>query len=640
MDRYGFKRIGTAVVPLEIANTQYNEKIIIRTIKKAMDKAVKVLVFPELSITGYTAMDLFLQSFLLKQAENSLGRIVDETKNIDMVVAVGMPVNVDNQLFNTAVIFSKGKILGVVPKTFIPTYGEFQEGRWFTSSINRTSNTIILCKQEVPFNENLLFKDTMSDLCIGVEICEDLWVSVSPSSFHTQYGANVILNLSASNDVVGKSERRRELVKTQSEKCLSAYAYSSASSDESTTDLVFSGHSIIANSGCVISDEKYNDEILINYADIDIQRLISDRQKMNSYMGRLEKKEYQTVKFSLNLMNNNYGDSFIVNKHPFVPEDTKNRDKRCNEILNIQAKGLAQRLKKAGINKAVIGISGGLDSTLALLVVVEVFKQLNLPLNNILGITMPGFGTTKKTYNNAIKLMNGLGISQKEISIEKACLQHFSDIEYDAKNCDVTYENVQARERTQILMDIANKENALVIGTGDLSELALGWCTYNGDHISNYSVNSSIPKTLVKYLVSFYATNKSNEKVKDTLLSVLNTPISPELLPKTSKGEIKQKTEDILGPYELHDFFLYNMIRNSYDPMKIFKLACIAYKEEYSEREIKDTLKIFLKRFFLQQFKRSCLPDGTKVGSVSLSPRCDWRMPSDASYKMWLKELE
>ncbi|MHB8125458.1 MAG: NAD(+) synthase [Desulfitobacteriaceae bacterium] len=637
----GFVRVGVGVPHLKVADPRYNIDCIIKMINKFATEhiSVQVALFPELCITGYTCGDLFNQRQLIVGAEQELGMFVRNV-NLDMLIVLGMPVLTDNQLFNCAVAIHRGKILGVVPKTFIPNYSEFYEKRWFASSTSRISNQIVLCGQVVPFNENLIFRDLQSELRIGIEICEDLWMPIPPSSYHAIYGANLILNLSASNDLVGKSDYRRGLVSQQSARTVSGYVYASAGSDESTTDVVFGGHSIIAENGVILAEQTMSQDPIIMVSDIDIQKLINDRCKQNSFMGKVEQLSYTTVDFSLVKYDGSMSLRRNVDAYPFVPGSIKDIDIRCNEIFSIQATGLSQRLIKTGIKKVVIGISGGLDSTLALLVSCETFKKVNLSAKNIIGVTMPGFGTTNRTYENALKLMKELGITIREISIKDSCLQHFKDIGHDVDIHDITFENVQARERTQILMDIANKEGGFVVGTGDLSELALGWSTYNGDHMSMYAVNSSIPKTLVRHLVRWYSTKVTSKEIKSSLLDILATPVSPELLPPDFNDEIIQKTEDLIGPYELHDFFLYNMIRQGFGPRKIFYLGAIAFDGEFSHEEIIKWLKVFYKRFFTQQFKRSCMPDGPKVGSVALSPRGDWKMPSDASYNLWLSELE
>ncbi len=639
MKNFEYVRIAVAIPEIKVADPLFNTEKIISMAKTAFEsKKAKVVLFPELCITGYTCGDLFNQKTLIKGAEDALKMLLAETKDMNILIAVGMPVKADNQLFNCAVLLKGGKILGVVPKTFVPNYNEFYEKRWFASSVSRISDKVTLCGQEADFNENLLFRDSLSTLCIGIDVCEDLWVNIPPSSYHTLFGANLILNLSASNETIGKPEYRRELVKVQSAKCITAYAYSSAGQTESTTDVVFSGHGLITENGAIINEDRFSTEPSIIYGDIDLEKLGNDRIKFNTYMGRHEKLNYKYVDFELGFSENDDLEREI-DSMPFVPYDLEERNKRCKEILNIQSTGLYQRLSKIGTKKAVVGISGGLDSTLALLATVEAFKKLKLPMSNIVAVTMPGFGTTSRTYNNALVLMRELGVTMKEISIKEACIQHFKDIDHDIDVHDVTYENSQARERTQILMDIANKENGIVVGTGDLSELALGWATYNGDQMSMYGLNSSIPKTLVRYLVKWYAEEETAGEIQKALLDVCDTPVSPELLPPDKDGNIAQFTEKSVGSYELNDFFLYNMLRNGYEPTKIYFLAKKAFRGEFSDEVILETLKKFYRRFFTQQFKRSCMPDGVKVGSVSLSPRGDWRMPSDASYALWLDEL-
>lgn len=647
----GYVRIGAAVPKIQIGNTWANISEIINLVKQAADSHVKVLVFPELCVTGYTCADLFHQKLLLDQAQAALQKIIDITgeNNYDMLIIIGIPVEADNQLFNCAAVIHRGKILGLVPKTFIPNYGEFYEKRWFSSAVNRINDTVIFCSQEVPFSEKLLFKDRNSQLCVGVEICEDLWMPIPPSANHVLHGANLIANLSASNELIGKTEFRRSLVSQQSSRCIAAYVYASAGPSESTTDTVFGGHVLIAENGTILEESRFREQTLV-YADVDIEKLINERKKVNSFMNpsmNFMAENYRIIPFELN--NKPFVDNMKllidslkrdVSPYPFVPEKKEERDARCREIFTIQLTGLAQRLLKTGINKAVIGISGGLDSTLALLVCREAFAKLGYPFGQIIAITMPGFGTSNRTKRNAHDLMKELGVQCREIPITAACLKHFEDIGHDPEIHDITYENVQARERTQILMDIANKEGGLVIGTGDLSELALGWCTYNGDHMSHYAVNAGVPKTLVRYLVSWYMDTTENPKVAEILKDILDTPISPELLPPNGTSEIEQKTEDVIGPYDLHDFFLYYMIRWGFSPSKIFFLACKAFKNRFTEQDILKWMKVFYRRFFSQQFKRSCMPDGPKVGTICLSPRGDWRMPSDASAEIWLKELE
>lgn len=639
LHQYGYIRVGASVPTLLVGNPQYNAQEILKAVRLADGKQVQVLVFPELSLTGYTCADLFNQKLLRNQSEESLKQLLSDTACFDILIAVGMPVEADNQLFNCAVVIHKGKILGIVPKTYLPNYGEFYEARWYRSSTSRISSSVCLCGQIVPFHENLLFRDLHSDLCLGVEICEDLWMAIPPSSYHSLYGANLILNLSASNEIVGKKDYRRQLVAQQSARCIAGYLYSSAGQTESTTDLVFGGHSMIAENGVIVSESIFEDESSLIIKDIDIEKLMNDRIKQNSFMENVDKKEYIKVEFSFGI---NEVDELLhfVDAYPFVPRGAEKRNERCRDIFTIQSTGLLQRLNKSNIKKAVIGISGGLDSTLALLVTVEAYQKLNRPMRDIIGVTMPGFGTTDRTYQNALSLMNELDITIMEVPIRDAVIVHFKDIGQDISQHDITYENSQARERTQILMDIANKEHGMVIGTGDLSELALGWCTYNGDHMSMYAVNASIPKTLVKYLVSWYSELTENEKVAKALKDIVDTPVSPELLPPDESGKIQQVTEDIVGPYELHDFFLYHMMRCGYSPNKIKILANHAFKDKYQEDIIFYWMKLFYQRFFRQQFKRSCLPDGPKVGSICLSPRGDWRMPSDACVDLWLKDLE
>lgn len=637
MDKnFEYMRVAAAAPSLKVADPNYNVKEIASISVKAAEENIRVLVFPELSISAYTCQDLFKQKTLIKECEEALKYLMEETKYLNILIAVGMPVRADNQLFNCAVIFKEGKILGVIPKTYIPNYSEFYESRWFAPSYHRISETILLCEQEVIFNENLLFRDELSSLCIGVDVCEDLWVSIPPSSYHTRYGANLILNLSASNELVGKDDYRRDVVKIQSSKCFTSYVYSSSSEEESTTDLVFSGHCIIAESGRILEEDNLCNGFI--YSDIDLEKINGDRASCNSYMSNIEKRNYKYVNFNLGCNENDELERF-VDPRPFVPS-AEDKDRRLNDILNIQATGLYQRMRKINSKKAIIGISGGLDSTLALLVTVEAMKKLSLPLKNIIAVTMPGFGTTDRTYNNAQVLMKEIGVTIREISIKDACLQHFRDIGHDINNHDLTYENAQARERTQILMDIANQESGIVVGTGDLSELALGWCTYNGDHMSMYGVNAGVPKTLVKYIVRWYAEFNTTGKIQRALIDITDTPVSPELLPPDKEGNIRQFTESAVGSYDLNDFFLYNMLHNGYGPEKTYYLAKIAFEGEYPDDIIFETLKKFYKRFFTQQFKRSCMPDGVKVGSVGLSPRGDLKMPSDASYELWMKKCE
>ena len=634
----GFVRVGAVVPKLKVADTEINCNEIIKQIEVASNNKVQIVVFPELCITGYTCQDLFEQDILLEKSEKSLNKILEYTKNLDIVCIIGMPIKSENQLFNTAVVIQKGRILGIVPKTFIPNYSEFYEKRWFASSKNANKKEIEILGQKVPFGIDLLFKDkTNNEICFGIEICEDIWAVEPPSNKLALLGANVIFNLSASNEVIGKKEYRRELVKMQSAKTISGYVYCSSGVNESTSDLVFSGESMIFENGsCLANNERFDFESNMIFTEIDTKRLSNDRRKNTSFMGNPVDLEYREIK--INIPDDIENLTRKYSKTPFVPEDKKKISEICEEILNIQSYGLAKRLLHTNINKTVIGISGGLDSTLAFLVIIKAYEILNIPKENIIAITMPGFGTTTRTHNNSMKLINEYGATFREINITKSSLQHFEDIGHDKNIKDVTYENAQARERTKILMDIANKENGLVVGTGDLSELALGWCTYNGDHMSMYAVNASIPKTLVKYIIKWVADN-SKEECKNIINDILDTPISPELLPPDEKGNIEQKTEEKVGPYILHDFFLYHFLRYGAEPKKIYTLACKTFKQDFKEEEIKHWLQAFIKRFFTQQFKRNCMPDGPKVGTVSLSPRGDLRMPSDASYNNWLNNF-
>lgn len=637
---YGFVRVAAAVPRLKVADCRYNASNIVSMIKNADEAGVQIVVFPELSISGYTCGDLFHQHALLHEALKQLERILTETSGLEVVSIIGLPFQVDNQLFNCAAVLFKGKILGIVPKSYIPGYKEFYEERWFASGVRALSKTIEILGHEIPFGVDLIFEsDGLYKVCFGIEICEDLWVPIPPSSYQSVAGATLLFNLSASNDLIGKSEYRKDLVAQQSGKCVAGYVYTSCGIDESTTDVVFGGHAIIAeNGGILTQSERFQRAEQLVISDIDIQRLSNDRFKNTSFMEAMPEICFRKIIFK---MADTKFESIHrhIDPHPFVPSDTSARDSRCGEIYAIQTAGLAKRLEHTHMQHAVIGISGGLDSTLALLVTVRTFDLLEIPRENIIAVTMPGFGTTDMTYSNALQLMKSLNVSMKEIDIKAACIQHFKDIDHDPSVYDVTYENVQARERTQILMDMANKLNALVIGTGDLSELALGWCTYNGDHMSMYAVNCSIPKTLVKYLVKWVADNAAEKSASKVLQSVLETPITPELLPPDTSGRIRQKTEDIIGPYELHDFFLYHTIRYGAPPEKVLFLAQQAFNGSYATDTIKSWLKVFYKRFFSQQFKRSCLPDGPKVGTISLSPRGDWRMPSDAEAALWLEKL-
>ena len=637
---YGFVKVAAAVPHVQVADCFYNIDKIEDLMREASEKGVQIIAFPELSVTAYTCLDLFAQQTLVNGAEAALIQLINNTADLDILTIVGVPLRTENRLINAAVVFQKGVIRGVVPKTYLPNYKEFQEQRWFTSATELRESTISIGKEEYPLGSRLLFRS--GRLSVGIEICEDLWVPVPPSSLLAMEGANIIFNLSASNELIGKHAYLRSLICQQSARCMAGYVYASSGFGESSTDLVFAGNGIIAENGNLLAESpRFTMEEQLVISEIDIETLQNDRQVNTSFMygaSGLLKEKAQAVDFQLRTPNG-FSLTRPVDPHPFTPSGDALKE-RCEEIFHIQVAGLAKRLVHTHAQTAVVGISGGLDSTLALLVTVMTFDALKMPREQIIGLTMPGFGTTDRTYTNACDLIRSLGVTLKEISIKEACLQHFHDIGHDPSVHDVTYENSQARERTQLLMDIANRKNGLVIGTGDLSELALGWATYNGDHMSMYGVNGSIPKTLVKYLVEWVANNKVDNASRPTLLDIVDTPISPELIPADENGNIKQKTEDLVGPYELHDFFLYHFLRFGSHPSKIFFLAQNAFAGIYDKATIKKWLYTFFRRFFQQQFKRSCLPDGPKVGSVSLSPRGDWRMPSDAMSQLWLEEIE
>lgn len=643
MMKYGFVKVAAATPQVEVADCTYNITRIEALMRQAAAEGVECMTFPELALTGYTCLDLFGQPLLLREAEKALLRLVDQTKDLDVFTFVGAPLVSGNQLVNAAVAFQKGRILGVVPKTHIPNYKEFQEARWFTSALDLAATEIRIGGSLYPMDRGLLFQAGF--LIVGAEICEDLWMPVPPSSELAQRGANLIFNLSASNELIGKHTYRRQLVAQQSARCMAGYVYASSGFGESTTDLVFAGSSLIAENGVILAEsERFSLNEQLTVSEIDIENLQHDRLTTTSFMKAYPRPADALPRpIPFDLAAGDTGNTVRltrpVNPHPFTPRGDALAE-RCEEIFHIQVSGLAKRLRHTHTRQAVVGISGGLDSTLALLVTVMTFDALGLPRNGIVGITMPGFGTTDRTYTNAVDLIRSLGVSFREIPIKTACLQHFEAIGHDPSKHDVTYENSQARERTQILMDVANQVNGLVIGTGDLSELALGWATYNGDHMSMYGVNASVPKTLVKYLVDWVARHKVDEASRRTLLDIVNTPISPELIPADENGQIKQKTEDLVGPYELHDFFLYHFLRFGASPAKIYFLAREAFRDTYAPEILKKWLHTFFRRFFQQQFKRSCLPDGPKVGTISLSPRGDWRMPSDASAALWLKEIE
>lgn len=640
---YDIIRVAAVVPRVNVADCSFNAKEIVEQMLYAGNKGAQVVVFPEMSLTAYTCGDLFFQQELLASAETALGEIRKASESVNAIVFVGMPVRGVNAVYNCAVALSRGHILGVVPKTYLPNYKEFYEKRWFASSTSLVQDQVELCGEIVPMGCDLLFRS--GDLVIGAEICEDSWTAIPPSSYAALAGANVIVNLSASNEVIGKHGYLCSLVKQQSARCMAAYVYASAGFGESSTDLVFAGNAIVAENGAFLTQsDRFADGPVMTIADVDIERIANDRRITTSFADSMElnRKPYRLVNFTLDSVG--ACDKLLrpLHRYPFVPANGKLLSDRCEEIINIQVSGLARRLSAIGCKSVVMGISGGLDSTLALLVAAMAFDRLKLARTGIVGITMPGFGTTGRTHANAVTLMQALGITIKEISIKGAVERHFSDIGHDPAVQDVVYENSQARERTQILMDYSNKVGGIVVGTGDLSESALGWATYNGDHMSMYGVNAGVPKTLVKYLVKWFADVyfAGNESISPALHDIVDTPISPELIPAKENGEIKQKTEDLVGPYELHDFFLYNMLRHGFSPRKIYWLASRAFEGDYDDATIKKWLKTFMRRFFNQQFKRSCMPDGPKVGSVSLSPRGDWRMPSDAASALWIKECD
>lgn len=633
--KYGFVKVAAATPKIRVADCEFNANQIIAQINEAEKNGASLVVFPELCVTGYTCSDLFLQSALLNAAKDAVKKIVFETAELDIISIVGTPIALRQSLFNCAVVIYKGKILGIVPKINIPNYSEFYEARHFTSGKDFDEGLFEFNGfDNVYFGSNLIFAcRQMPDFSFAVEICEDLWTPESPSVELALSGANIICNLSCSDDVIGKAQYRRNLVKMQSGKLICGYIYSDSGFGESTTDMVFSGQNIISENASILAESKRFTTGII-YADVDVAKLSSERRRTNTFP---HKKDNFVIEFDMNLKRTRLSRTFP--QMPFVPADKTDLANRCEEIITMQATGLATRLAHTGIKNVVLGLSGGLDSTLALIVCVHAFDMLFLDRKNIHTVTMPCFGTTKRTKSNAQLLAEAYGVSFEDIDITLAVRQHFSDINHNESITDITYENSQARERTQILMDLSNKYSGLVIGTGDLSELALGWATYNGDHMSMYAVNVSIPKTLVRYLTAYEA-EKSEGILKNVLLDVLDTPVSPELLPPDNNGEIAQKTEDVVGPYELHDFFLYYLVRFGFSPSKIYYLAKQSFEGKYDNPAIKKWLNVFIKRFFSQQFKRSCLPDGPKVGSVTLSPRGDWRMPSDASVNLWLKDLE
>lgn len=634
--KQGFIKVAALTPKIKVADVDYNKKLICDAVKEADAAGAKIIVLPELCITGYACSDLFLQELLLCSAEEALLAVAEETKESDALIFVGLPYEHQGKLYNVAAALNRGKVLGLVPKTYLPNYNEFYEARHFTKGMERAVETELSSGEKVPFGCNLIFTcEGMSGLRVAAELCEDLWTPQPPSIRHALHGANVIVNLSASDETTGKDIYREALISGQSARLLCGYIYASAGDGESTQDVVYSGHNVIAENGRILKAAKrFCNETI--YSELDVQRLNAERRRMTTFEPAGDD-GYRMIPFSLEEEETVL--TRFIDPAPFVPGRKEDRDKRCNEIFMIQSMGLKKRLEHTNCQSAVVGISGGLDSTLALLVTVKAFDLLGMEHKKIRAVTMPGFGTTDRTYDNAVKLIQCLGCEFMEVDIKDAVNIHFRDIGQDASVHDVTYENGQARERTQILMDIANKTNGMVIGTGDMSELALGWATYNGDHMSMYAVNSSVPKTLVRHLVQYYADTCGQAELTEVLLDVLDTPVSPELLPPED-GKISQKTEDIVGPYELHDFYLYYLMRFGYSPAKIYRLARIAFAGVYDDATILKWLKTFCRRFFSQQFKRSCLPDGPKVGTVAVSPRGDLRMPSDACASLWMKELE
>lgn len=635
---YGFVKVAAAVPSVKVADCKYNIQKMENMVAIAEGKGVRVIAFPELSITGYTCGDLFQQQLLLDSAEMGLMQLLNNTRQLDIITIVGMPLFLGAEVINAAVVMQHGSLLGIVPKTYLPNYKEFYEKRWFTSATDIDVKSIYFCGQTVPVSSHLLFD--MSDATFGIEICEDVWAPIPPSSYLALKGADIIFNLSADNDIIGKHQYLCSLLAQQSARCIAGYVFSSCGFGESTTDVVFGGNGLIYENGSLLArSERFSFKEQLVISEIDVERLRSERRTNHTFIDNKANTPYDIQHVSTEPISNKLFElTRQFDPRPFVPQGDKLRE-HCEEIFSIQTAGLAKRIVHTHSKTVVLGISGGLDSTLALLVCVKTFDKLHLDRHNIISVTMPGFGTTDRTYTNAVSLIKSLGTTLREISIAPSVRQHFSDIGHDEAVHDVTYENSQARERTQILMDIANQENGMVVGTGDLSELALGWATYNGDHISMYGVNCSIPKTLVKHLVEWVA-GYTDAKSKETLIDIINTPISPELIPANENGTIKQKTEDIVGPYELHDFYLYYFIRFGFRPSKIYYLAQLTFKDVYTDDVIRKWLHTFMHRFFTQQFKRSCLPDGPKVGSVSLSPRGDWRMPSDAVGTAWEEDSD
>ena len=641
---YGFYTVASAIPSVRVADCDYNLSAIESIVDEAVAKGVGILAFPELCITGYTCQDLFLQDFLIDKAEDSVRKLMDYTVSKDIILVVGVPVRTNGMLLNCAAVLQKGTIVGMVVKKFLPNYNEFYEKRWFSSSNDITDDiNLEYAGENVRLSARQPLFQTHDGVVFGVELCEDLWSPLPPSTEMTLAGADIIVNLSASDELIGKHEYLLSLVSQQSARLICGYVYSGCGFGESTQDVVYGGNALIFENGAMLAaSERFVTSPQLVVSQIDVERIRGERRRNTSFAHAMHGMSLPMVKCKPSEPKQIHTSSFIrkIDRHPFIPH-TNDMTKSCNEIFNIQVAGLAKRLVHTNCHTVVVGVSGGLDSTLALLVCTRTFDKIGYDRKGIVGVTMPGFGTTDRTYNNAISLMRELGVTIKEINISDSVIQHFKDIGHDASIHDVTYENCQARERTQILMDLSNKLGGMVVGTGDLSELALGWATYNGDHMSMYGVNVSIPKTLIRHLVGYVANNEVGGKAHETLMDIIDTPISPELIPADDNGEIKQKTEDLVGPYELHDFFIFYTLRYGFSPKKVYFLCRQAFDgDEYSNDTIKHWLKVFYRRFFTQQFKRSCLPDGPKVGSVSLSPRGDWRMPSDASYNIWLKECE
>ena len=638
--KHGFVKVASAVPAVKVADVMYNVQEIERLIAMADAEHVEVVVFPELSITGYSCQDLFRERLLLDKAEEGLLRLIDFTRKLDVIAVVGMPIEAGSLLLNCAVVIQQGGILAVVPKTYLPNYGEFYEKRWFASVRDLNPTTIYLAGSPVEISAEPIVIRTSDGVGLGIEICEDVWAPVPPSNNLTMAGADIILNLSASDELIGKHKYLRSLIAQQSARTICGYVYSSCGFGESTQDVVYGGNAMIFENGIMLAEgDRFSFQPQLQTAQIDVERLRTERRANSTFKTAQRIGHARVLDAKLPLEQHPFKLERAIDPHPFIPTDNDMAE-TCEEILNIQTAGLAKRLVHTNCQHVVLGISGGLDSTLALLVCVRTFDKLGYDRKGIVGVTMPGFGTSDRTHDNATTLMQLLGITQMEISIAKAVKQHFEDIGHDMAIHNVTYENSQARERTQILMDLSNKLSALVVGTGDLSELALGWATYNGDHMSMYGLNAGIPKTLIQYLIRYIAALPKSSAERDVLIDIVNTPISPELTPADAQGNILQKTEDLVGPYELHDFFLYYMLRYGFSPAKIMLLAEQAFGSSYDKPIIKKWLTIFCRRFFAQQFKRSCLPDGPKVGSISLSPRGDWRMPSDASSALWLKECD